>query len=53
VDEYRLWVLPAASGTGAPLFTDLDHLLKLRMTRCTPFPSGVMELRYAPASRPA
>ena len=25
VDEYRLWVLPAAVGQGAPLFTELAH----------------------------
>jgi dihydrofolate reductase len=25
VDQYRLWVLPAAAGQGAPLFTGLAH----------------------------
>ncbi|MGE5830802.1 MAG: dihydrofolate reductase family protein [Micromonosporaceae bacterium] len=48
VDQYRLWVLPAAAGRGAPLFTELDHPLKLRLVKSTAFPSGVLELVYAP-----
>jgi dihydrofolate reductase len=47
-DEYRLWVLPAATGKGAPLFPELDQPLNLRLVRSTPFPSGVLELVYAP-----
>jgi dihydrofolate reductase len=49
VDQYRLWVLPAAAGRGAPLFTGLDHPLKLRLVTSTAFPSGVLELVYSPA----
>lgn len=49
VDEYRLWVLPAAAGHGAPLFTGLDHPLKLRLVKSTAFPSGILELVYSPA----
>jgi dihydrofolate reductase len=48
VDEYRLWVLPAAVGHGEPLFTDLAHPLMLRMLTCRSFPSGIMELVYSP-----
>ena len=48
VDEYRLWVLPAAVGQGEPLFADLDHPLTLRLITCRAFPSGVMELVYTP-----
>ncbi|MER6514263.1 dihydrofolate reductase family protein [Nonomuraea sp. NPDC001636] len=51
VDEYRLWVLPAVTGRGAPLFPELDQVVNLRLVRCTPFPSGVLELVYAPAGR--
>ncbi|HWD05547.1 MAG TPA: dihydrofolate reductase family protein [Amycolatopsis sp.] len=49
VDEYRLWVLPAATGKGAPLFPELDQPLNLRLVKSTAFPSGVLELVYAPA----
>ena len=49
VDQYRLWVLPAAAGQGAPLFTGLAHPLKLRLIKSTAFPSGVLELVYSPA----
>lgn len=49
VDEYRLWVLPAAVGQGAPLFTDLAHPLRLRLKSSKAFPSGIMELVYSPS----
>ncbi len=49
VDEYRLWVLPAATGRGAALFPELDAPLNLRLVKSTAFPSGVLELIYAPA----
>lgn len=49
VDEYRLWVLPAVTGTGAPLFPALDVTLDLRLIRSRGFPSGVLELVYEPA----
>ena len=48
VDEYRLWVLPAAVGQGAPLFTGLARPVTLRLIKATPFPSGILELCYAP-----
>lgn len=46
VDEYRFWVLPAAAGKGVPLFTDFT---RLRLRSSTAFPSGALELVYAPA----
>ncbi len=49
VDEYRLLVLPAAVGHGQPLFTDLDHLLTLRLLGCRAFSSGLLELAYSPS----
>ncbi len=52
VDEYRLWVAPAAVGEGAPLFTDLDRPLTLRPITSTVFRCGLVELVYARASRP-
>lgn len=50
VDEYQLWVLPAAAGEGAPLFTGLAHPLALRLVSSTAFPSGILELVYVPAT---
>jgi dihydrofolate reductase len=49
VDEYRLWVLPAAAGTGTALFPEQDAPVRLRLVQSTPYPSGVLELRYVPA----
>ncbi|GIH61902.1 dihydrofolate reductase family protein [Microbispora siamensis] len=51
VDEYRLWVLPAVTGKGAPLFPELDQAVKLRLVKSTAFPSGILELVYAPADK--
>jgi hypothetical protein len=44
-----LRVLPAAVGQGQPLFTDLDHLLTLRLLACRAFSSGLLELVYSPS----
>lgn len=53
VDQYRLWVLPAAAGQGEPLFTGLAHPLTLRLVKSTAFPSsGILELVYSPADPP-
>jgi dihydrofolate reductase len=51
VDQYRLWVLPAATGQGTPLFTGLANPLTLRLMKSTAFPSGILELVYSPADR--
>lgn len=41
-------VLPAATGSGAALFAGLDHVLPLRLVTSRAFPSGILELVYAP-----
>jgi dihydrofolate reductase len=46
VDEYRFWLLPAAAGKGTALFTGFT---RLRLRSSTAFPSGMLELAYAPA----
>lgn len=51
VDEYRLWVLPAITGKGAPLVPELDQAMNLRLLKSTAFPSGILELIYAPTDR--
>jgi dihydrofolate reductase len=48
IDEYRLTVLPAAIGQGAALFAGLSSVRKLRLLSSTAFPSGIVELIYAP-----
>jgi dihydrofolate reductase len=53
VDEYRLTVLPVAVGQGVALFTGLARPLVLRLVTSTAFPSGILELGYAPAHRGA
>jgi dihydrofolate reductase len=53
VDEYRLWVLPAAVGQGAPLFTELARPVTLSLVKTTAFPSGILELCYEPAGHGA
>ena len=53
VDEYRLWMLPAAVGQGAPLFTELARPVTLSLARTTAFPSGILELCYQPADHGA
>lgn len=50
VDEYRLWVLPAIAGKGAPLVPELDQAVRLRLVKSTAFSSGILELVYAPAA---
>jgi dihydrofolate reductase len=49
-DEYRLWVLPAVTGKGAPLFPELDRPLTLQLVKNKAFPSGVLELVYTPTN---
>ena len=46
VDEYLFWLVPAAAGKGVALFTDFT---RLRLRSSTAFPSGMLELAYAPA----
>jgi hypothetical protein len=53
VEEYRLWVLPAAVGQGAPLFTELARPVTLSLVKNTAFPSGILELCYEPAGHGA
>jgi dihydrofolate reductase len=51
VDEYRLMVFPVLLGSGRRLFPDSPDRTALRLTDTRPFPSGVVLLTYAPASR--
>ena len=50
VDEYRLFVYPVVLGRGARLFTDATEVTRLRLVETRPFRSGVVLLRYRPAT---
>jgi dihydrofolate reductase len=47
VDEYRLWLLPAAVSQGTPLFCALARPLTFGLVSSTAFPSGLIELAYS------
>ena len=46
VDEYRLYVMPFAIGSGTSLFGDLERPQALRLVSSKAFPSGALELVY-------
>lgn len=48
VDEYSLFVHPLVLGKGKRLFRSSDHVMKLRLTSCTPTTTGVLLLTYQP-----
>ena len=51
IDEYMLFVSPAAIGAGKPLFTGLRRELPLRLLETRAFNSAFTLLRYEPARR--
>ena len=51
IDEYMLFVSPAAIGAGKPLFSGLQRELPLRLLETRAFNSAFTLLRYEPAQR--
>ena len=51
IDEYMLFVSPAAIGAGKPLFSGLRRELPLRLLETRAFNSAFTLLRYEPARR--
>jgi dihydrofolate reductase len=51
IDEYMLFVSPAAIGAGRPLFAGLQRELPLKLIETRVFNSTFTLLRYAPAER--
>jgi dihydrofolate reductase len=50
VDEYRVYVLPIALGSGTPYFLSMHRHLRLRlMEEAHTFGDGVVRLRYEPS----
>lgn len=52
VDECQLYVCPSALGAGKALFAPDGGLRTMRLLGTTSYPSGVTQLRYAPADAP-
>ncbi|MGC4086367.1 MAG: dihydrofolate reductase family protein [Polyangiaceae bacterium] len=50
IDEYRFVVSPVFLGGGKPLLRGLTKRLSLRLLDATPYESGNVMLRYAPAA---
>lgn len=49
VDDYYLFVNPAAIGNGMPIFKLLDSKLSLKLVNAHPFEVGIVALNYVPA----
>ncbi len=48
IDEYHLFVNPAAIGSGLSIFQTLDHKLPLTLAGATAFACGIVVLTYTP-----
>jgi dihydrofolate reductase len=48
IDEYHLFVSPAAIGKGMAIFNTLEDRLKLTLMKATPLASGIVILHYNP-----
>jgi dihydrofolate reductase len=48
IDEYHLFVNPAAIGNGMPIFRELDSQLELTLVKATAFDCGIVVLHYVP-----
>lgn len=51
IDEYHLFVNPAAIGKGMPIFNALDNSLTLKLEEAKQFDCGISVLRYTPAQK--
>jgi len=48
IDEYHLFVNPAAIGEGMTIFKSLDKKLDFELVKATPFECGIVVLKYEP-----
>lgn len=46
VDEFHLFVNPAAIGKGLTIFNELEHTQNLTLLKATPFDCGIVVLKY-------
>ncbi len=49
IDEYHLFINPAAIGTGLAIFNELGRKQKLSLVKSVPFECGIVLLNYEPA----
>ena len=49
IDELTITVVPVILGRGIPLFAGTAACRRLRLLSATPYPSGLVQLRYGPA----
>jgi dihydrofolate reductase len=49
IDELTITVVDVILGEGAPLFAGVPERHRLRLIAATPYPSGLVQLRYVPA----
>ena len=48
IDEFHLFINPAAIGDGLPIFKELDNRQNLRLVKSTAFECGIVVLHYEP-----
>jgi dihydrofolate reductase len=48
IDEFHLFINPAAIGSSMAIFKDLHEIQKFTMVKSTPFDCGIVELHYQP-----
>jgi len=48
IDEYHLFINPAAIGNGRSIFNTLDQQQNLTLVKATAFPCGIVVLNYVP-----
>jgi len=46
IDEFHLFINPAALGNGMTIFKDINEIQKFTMIKSTPFDCGIVELHY-------
>jgi dihydrofolate reductase len=48
IDEFHLFINPAAIGSGMPIFKELGHNLPMTLIKSTAFDCGIIALHYEP-----
>lgn len=48
IDEFHLFINPAAIGSGMAIFKELDHTQNLTLVKATAFDCGIVALNYEP-----
>jgi dihydrofolate reductase len=48
IDEFHLFIDPAAIGSGMAIFKDINEIQKFTMVKSIPFDCGVVEIQYQP-----